>query len=65
MATNQYLTEKQVSQATGFSLQTLRNWRHVSRGPVYCKVGRSVRYRPQDIERYMEQAIVDPAGGAA
>lgn len=58
----QYLTEKEVAELTGFSLQTLRNWRHVSRGPSYLKVSRSIRYRMEDVTAYMERNLIDPEG---
>ena len=59
----QYLTEKATAELTGFGIQTLRNWRHESRGIPYLKVGRrTIRYRPDDIKAYMEKTIVNPEG---
>jgi len=60
MEKNQYVTEKEVSESTNFSIQTLRNHRHESRGIPYLKIGRSVRYRPADVTAYMEKCFVDP-----
>ena len=60
MERNQYLTEKQVAGITNFAIQTLRNHRQVSRGIPYLKVGRSVRYRPADVQEYMERCFVNP-----
>lgn len=39
---------------------TLRNWRS-SRldGPAFIKIGRLVRYREEDIERYIESRRVE------
>jgi predicted DNA-binding transcriptional regulator AlpA len=56
----QYLTEKQVSEITGYSVQTLRNHRHESRGIPYLKIGRSVRYLPEDISATMEKVRIEP-----
>ena len=50
----QYLTEKSVSNMTGIALSTLRNMRFEGRGISYCKIGRSVRYKLQDVINYME-----------
>ena len=57
-----YLTEKEVSRTTKFSIQTLRNHRHESRGIPYLKINKSVRYRPADVKRYMEKVFVNPEG---
>ena len=60
MGTPKYLTEKDVSQITGFALQTLRNHRHVSQGIPYLKINRSIRYRENDVINYMERVVVNP-----
>ena len=60
MERNQYLTEKEVSAQTRFSIQTLRNHRHESRGIPYLKINRSIRYRPADVTEYMEKTRIDP-----
>jgi len=61
MTQNQYLTEKQVAEMTGFSIQTLRNWRHESRGIPYLKIGRrSVRYLEPDVVEHMEKTRINP-----
>ena len=50
----QYVDEKRVSRMTSFKLPTLRNDRHLGRGIPYVKIGRSVRYRLDDVIAYME-----------
>ncbi|MGQ9689572.1 MAG: helix-turn-helix domain-containing protein [Desulfobaccales bacterium] len=42
------------------SAQTLRNWRHLGRGPAYSKRGRMIRYRVQDLLDCMRAGRVDP-----
>jgi len=50
-----YLTEKQVSELTGFALSTLRNNRFKRQGIPYLKIGkRTVRYLLDDVLAYME-----------
>lgn len=54
-STNRYLTEKQVSSITNFALSTLRNARFNRTGIPYLRVGkRAVRYKYEDVIRYME-----------
>lgn len=49
----EYLTEKEVSVRYKWPLPTLRNWRHAHKGPPYIKVGRSIRYKVADVDRFM------------
>ncbi len=55
MSTLQWLTEKEVSKMTGRAEQTLRNDRTKRKGIPYCKAGRSVRYRLDDVMTFMNQ----------
>lgn len=52
--------EKKAANAMGLAVQTLRNMRHQRRGPVYYKIGRSVRYDLRDIEIYLQKRKIDP-----
>ena len=36
----------------GLSPRTLEGWRRRGEGPQYLKIGRRVKYRPEDIEAY-------------
>lgn len=49
-----YIDEKEVSKITGRALSTLRNERFMGKGIPYVKVGRSVRYRIDDVIAFME-----------
>lgn len=53
-----YVDERAVSQITGRALATLRNDRYVGQGIPYVKMGRSVRYRLDDVINYMESQKV-------
>ena len=46
----------------GTTAKALRVMRAKGGGPPYVKLGRSVRYRPGDIEEYLDARTVDPAG---
>ena len=60
MATNElmekmYLNEKEVAAVTGRAVSTLRNERFMRKGLPYLKIGgRSIRYKTEDVIRYME-----------
>jgi phage terminase Nu1 subunit (DNA packaging protein) len=55
METPRWVDEREVSKITGIAIQTLRNWRFQGTGPAYSKVGRAVRYRLDDVIRFMEE----------
>lgn len=48
-AAPELLTAKQVAERLQLSIWTLRNWRRDRKGPKYLRLGRSVRYRLEDI----------------
>lgn len=51
------MTEKEVSAQYGLALGQLRQLRFRGGGPVFVKLGRSVRYRREDVERYIGSNI--------
>lgn len=40
---------------------SLRNMRSKGRGPKYVKLGNYVRYRKRDLDKWIDEQIVDPA----
>ena len=52
------LTEKEVAELTKMSVHTLRSHRHYRKGFPYVKLGTSVRYRMEDIQKYLEMHMV-------
>ncbi len=48
------LTPGDVSQRLGVPTGTLANWRYLGRGPAFLRVGRHVRYRPDDVEAWLD-----------
>ena len=56
----QYLTDLQVALLIGCGVQTLRNNRYKGVGLPYIKNGRSVRYKIQDVEDYLERRKIVP-----
>lgn len=41
--------------------KTLANWRAAGRGPKFCRVGRRIVYRVDDLRRFMDEHLCDPA----
>ena len=53
------LTDIEVAERLGVSRFTVRSWRLKGVGPRFLKMGRAVRYRPQDVDEYERQALVE------
>lgn len=51
------LTEAQAADFLNVSVRTLQSWRVKGGGPLYGKIGRSVRYRQSDLNTYVEENL--------
>jgi hypothetical protein len=60
MEAQHYVNDIEAAKIIDSSPQTLRNWRHLGRGPAYSKCGRMVRYRVADLLAFMESGRIDP-----
>jgi len=58
MTISALLDERQAARILNLSLQTLRNDRGTKRRFPYVKLGRSVRYRPEDLQAVIEASRV-------
>ena len=56
------LTAKQAARYLSISTKWLANQRWQGTGPKFIKVGGAVRYRVSDLEQFLEEAVVQPAG---
>ncbi len=63
--TSQLLTEKEAAKILCLSVQTLRNDRGTLRRFPFVKLGRSVRYRPEDLDAVVAAGRVTRDGGGA
>ena len=54
-----YITEKKVAEITSRALSTLRNERFLGKGIPYIKIGKSVRYKYEDVIEFMEMRRVE------
>jgi excisionase family DNA binding protein len=48
------ITEVEVARRLAVSVSTVQAWRRRRQGPAYLKIGRAVRYRPEDVDAYLE-----------
>jgi len=55
------LTEGEVAQLCGITKPCLRRWRYEARELPFVRVGRLVRYRTEDVERYISSNL-QPVG---
>jgi hypothetical protein len=56
------VNDRKAADIMNTKVQTLRNWRHLRKGPPYVKMGRSVRYFVEDLLDYMKAHRIDPEG---
>jgi predicted DNA-binding transcriptional regulator AlpA len=54
------LNEHDVARITGLSVASVRRWRLLRQGPKFLKLNSAVRYRAEDIERWLASR---PTGG--
>jgi predicted DNA-binding transcriptional regulator AlpA len=54
------LNEHDIARITGLSVASVRRWRLFRQGPKYLKLGAAVRYRPEDLQAYLNTR---PTGG--
>lgn len=60
----QLMTHEQVSEEFGFSIHTLRFWRHRGTGPHSFRLGRRVVYARADVEKWINEARTGNPGAA-
>ena len=51
------LTDQQVFELFGIKPKTLANWRCDGKGPAFVKVGHHIRYRPQDLQTFIDARV--------
>ena len=53
---NRLLTPEEVAGILGIPVATLYGWRYRQIGPKALKVGRHLRYRPEDLDRFIQNS---------
>lgn len=54
------LAEAAAARYLTVSVGSLRAWRGQGTGPRFLKVGAQVRYRPDDLNTYLEKSVIEP-----
>lgn len=54
------LSTEEASVYLGLSAATLNQWRFQKKGPLYIRMGGSIRYRRTDLDAFVETSRVDP-----
>jgi predicted DNA-binding transcriptional regulator AlpA len=54
-AMTKILSKRDVSEAYGWPIATLNDWRHTGKGPRSFMIGGRVAYKLEDIERWIEE----------
>jgi len=49
------ISEREAAELLGISYRTLQAWRVRGGGPLFCKIGRNVRYKVSDLDRWIEE----------
>jgi excisionase family DNA binding protein len=52
------LTQRQAAAVLGLSERTVERMRVAGNGPRFVRMGRSIRYRPADIENWIASRVV-------
>jgi hypothetical protein len=55
--------ERRAAEILGCSVALVRKWRLFGEGPAYCKIGRLVRYRHEDLDAFLAAHRVETGGG--
>lgn len=54
------LRERQAASFLGVAPKTLANWRSQGKGPKFCRLGRAIGYRQEDLDAFIEKSLSDP-----
>lgn len=54
------MNEKKAAEYLDLSPKTLQKYRWEQKAPAYIKVGRSVRYRKEDLDAFLDANRVEP-----
>jgi excisionase family DNA binding protein len=55
-------TEEEIAKYLGKSTRTIQEWRKEHRGPLFVQIGRTVRYRKNDVVKWVANQL--PKGGS-
>jgi excisionase family DNA binding protein len=61
MRDERLLTVKETAQYLGTTPGNVYDWVKNGKGPRYVRMGRSIRYRLSDLEKYVDVRVVEPS----
>lgn len=64
-AEDRLLTPEDLAELAGVPLATVYTWNYRGTGPRRLRVGRHVRFRREDVERWLETLVEGPGQPAA
>ncbi|GAA0905362.1 helix-turn-helix domain-containing protein [Streptomyces thermoalcalitolerans] len=56
---------EELAKYLGVPIRTVYSWNYTGTGPKFCRVGKHVRYRPDDVDAWLNAQTVQPGGAAA
>ncbi len=56
------VNEREAAAFLGKPQRTLGQWRYLGRGPAYIRIEGHIRYRRSDLDAYIDEHRVVPAG---
>ena len=54
------LKDTEAATQLGLKAITLRLWRMQKKGPVFCRLGRSIRYSEENLTKFVEENTIRP-----
>jgi excisionase family DNA binding protein len=55
METDELMSPTELAEWLGIPVSTIYNWRYASNGPPGFKIGKHVRYRRSEVDKWFEQ----------
>ena len=57
------ITTDDLAERCGVPVATIYAWNHKGTGPRRIRIGKHVRYRPEDVEAWLERQADQPSAG--
>lgn len=51
---------KRAARRIGVTPRTLEQWRHLGKGPPFLRIGRMIRYLPQEVDAWVKSMRFEP-----
>jgi excisionase family DNA binding protein len=61
---SELLTPRETARLLKVTVGALRRFRQEQRGPAFTRVGKLIRYRSEDLDRWLSRQVIAPEGEA-